>query len=564
MASKPLFLLPEIQDNPSGWGPCAVPSQFKDVPYQPFSKSDRLGKASDWTGSVYSDKKYLNRYQPQIGGGGAGSMYSYIHDEDDVGYRLVDTSKVQRSVYQKQRQRITQQRMQRAPKEKREKGLVQPLTKAQKSRDRDRMRQERRWRKNQRGRIYYSHSRGPQKLREPSVEVKGEWEIVQEVDFQNLAKLRIDPPEPEDLKQYGTMGFYDKSYDRVNTKNEKPLRGINRIFHKVTTSDDPVIPELSQKYKDSEELIVFATDAILSTLMTCTRSVYSWDIVAQRVGKNFLFLDKRDKSQFDLMTVNETAVEPPQDDGSSMNAPANLALEATFINQNFSQQVLRKEEGAVHQFGDPNPFVDEEEEGEVASVGYRYRKFQLSENVQLIARCELDAALPPAPGSTDIQCINIKALNEWDPQIIFGASDWRHKLDTQRGAVLATELKNNSFKLAKWTMSAILAGSHLLKFGYVSRLHPYNSTKHVILGTQQYRPKDFATQINLDVHNSWGILRVVVDLLLKLAPGKYLILKDPNKAVIRIYNVPQAEFESEEEDEDDDDDAGSGDDDKSD
>ena len=40
------------------------------------------------------------------------------------------------------------------------------------------------------------------------------------------------------------MGFYDKSYDRVNTKNEKPLRGINRIFHKVTTSDDPVIPEV--------------------------------------------------------------------------------------------------------------------------------------------------------------------------------------------------------------------------------------------------------------------------------------------------------------------------------
>lgn len=38
------FLAPVIQDNPSGWGPCAVPEKFKDMPYQPFSKGDRLGK----------------------------------------------------------------------------------------------------------------------------------------------------------------------------------------------------------------------------------------------------------------------------------------------------------------------------------------------------------------------------------------------------------------------------------------------------------------------------------------------------------------------------------------
>lgn len=35
-----------IQDNPTGWGPCAVPEQYKDMPYQPFSKGDRLGKVS--------------------------------------------------------------------------------------------------------------------------------------------------------------------------------------------------------------------------------------------------------------------------------------------------------------------------------------------------------------------------------------------------------------------------------------------------------------------------------------------------------------------------------------
>lgn len=48
---------------------------------------------------------------------------------------------------------------------------------------------------------------------------------------------------------------------------------------------------------------------------------------------------------------------------------------------------------------------------------------------------------------------------------VSGGVDWRSRLDSQRGAVLATELKNNSCKLAKWTVAAILAGSDQIKFG---------------------------------------------------------------------------------------------------
>jgi hypothetical protein len=38
------FMLPKVAENSSGWGPSSIPEQFKDIPYQPFSKSDRLGK----------------------------------------------------------------------------------------------------------------------------------------------------------------------------------------------------------------------------------------------------------------------------------------------------------------------------------------------------------------------------------------------------------------------------------------------------------------------------------------------------------------------------------------
>lgn len=42
---------------------------------------------------------------------------------------------------------------------------------------------------------------------------------------------------------------------------------------------------------------VYATDAILATLMCCTRSNYSWDIVIEKIG-NKLFFDKRDNTEF--------------------------------------------------------------------------------------------------------------------------------------------------------------------------------------------------------------------------------------------------------------------------
>ncbi|XP_065899643.1 eukaryotic translation initiation factor 3 subunit D-like [Dysidea avara] len=90
--------------------------------------------------------------------------------------------------------------------------------------------------------------------------------------------------------------------------------------------------------------------------------------------------------------------------------------------------------------------------------------------------------------------------------------DWRKKLDSQKGAVLATEVKNNGFKVAKWTISAILAGSAIIKFGYVSWEHPNDSSSH---GVQQFKPQELAEQINLNMSNAWGILMTLIDIFLK-------------------------------------------------
>ncbi|KAI3475926.1 hypothetical protein L1887_62568 [Cichorium endivia] len=375
-----------------------------------------------------------------------------------------------------------------------------------------------------------------------SVEVKSTWNLIEEMDYPRLSKLQLpNIGEGEDLYLAGALEFYDKSYDKTSTKNERKLKRIDRVFHTVTTTDDPIIRDLSRQHGT-----VFATDVIVATLMTATRSVSSWDIVVQKVqGK--LFFDKREASDFDLLTVNETSTDHFFDDESrnTINSPKSLAVEATFINHNFSQQVLKTNE-EKYRFDNPNPFIEEEdEETEVASVAYRYKKFKLSEDLDIIIRTEHDA-VTYGPNN-DVQFMSIKALNEWDPRFS-GGIDWRQKLDVQRGAVLANELKNNSCKLAKWTVQALLAGSHQLKFGYVSRVN-YKDSAHVILGTQQFKPKEFADQINLNMDNGWAILRCIIDTLMKLEDGKYLILKNPNKPLLLLYSIPDSTFESDEDEE---------------
>jgi translation initiation factor 3 subunit D len=111
----PSFTLPPLDDNPEGgWGPSfsSLPDQFKfkDIPYAPFSKSDKLGRFADW-----NDLSGENRGQVNVGGlpntqttrgGGPGnrvrrdgnlafgsgtaSAFAYFHVEDESSFSLVD------------------------------------------------------------------------------------------------------------------------------------------------------------------------------------------------------------------------------------------------------------------------------------------------------------------------------------------------------------------------------------------------------------------------------------------------------------------------------------------
>jgi translation initiation factor 3 subunit D len=95
-------------------------------------------------------------------------------------------------------------------------------------------------------------------------------------------------------------------------------------------------------------------------------------------------------------------------------------------------------------------------------------------------------------------------------------------------------------------MDAKFAQLQLTCNRFVSRTNPRSPNDHIILGVLGYKPRDFASQMNLNLANGWGIVRTIVDMVLKMEDGKYVLVKDPNKSVLRLYAVPAETFEEEE------------------
>ena len=58
-----------------------------------------------------------------------------------------------------------------------------------------------------------------------------------------------------------------------------------------------------------------------------------------------------------------------------------------------------------------------------------------------------------------------------------------------------------------------------------------------------YDPRKFAEQMNLNLANGWGIVRTIVDMVRGMKDGKYVLVKDPNKSLLRLYEVPMSTFE---------------------
>ncbi|WFC99798.1 hypothetical protein MYAM1_002543 [Malassezia yamatoensis] len=574
------FQLPKVATDDGLWGPptgkeatLALPEDFQQIPFSPFLKGDRIGRIADWNtaGGTNEDRNAANTVTTRslrnarngtssnYASGAPVNTFAYFHAEDESSFSVVDNSRsatarrgaasgaarggrgaAQAGVRSAGFTRGNVQTSSPSGRGGRGGGRLAPAAAMQRGARRGGYRD---WERTQR------------KAREASITVTPDWEKLSEMDFVRLHKLRLDVEAPEDLASYGFLQPYDRSYDRVSVRFERPLQPRDRVHYSPTTSDDPVIQQIAEEPNDKAQ--VFITDSILAVLMCAPRSVYPWDIVITKTEDGKMFFDKRANGPFDFVTVNENASEPPielndpangpnpeRNARARINTPSALSLEATFVNENFGFQVC-DETKKPYKFGNPNPFHRSSDEGQLASCAYRYRRFNLSTNeedpVELVVRTELNAMIPGASSKAPpSQLITIRTLNEFDSRApgAGGAPDWRSRLDQSRGAVVATEMKNNSFKLARFTVQSILAGADNMKVGFISRANPLDPYRHVIMGTSWFKPKELATQMAYSLANGWGIVRTIVDLVRDAAPGKFVLVKDPNRPIIQFFRVP--------------------------
>mmetsp|Transcript_21867 Transcript_21867/g.30909 ORF Transcript_21867/g.30909 Transcript_21867/m.30909 type:complete len:527 (-) Transcript_21867:65-1645(-) len=518
--SLPSFVLPTITDNEFGWGPADVPPQLKDIPFAPFNKNDRLGKISDWM----QQQPRGGRFPSQFGAGTG--MFQYKHDDDESSFSLVDNRPKPKNKFRtKTFVRRTQNNWN---------------NNYNRNGWRGRGRGGKSWQNNNRKRWGYNNYENRDFVRDPSVDLDESWPLVETFEFTELNEATGYRPAPaENLVECGQLEYYDGKFDRISPKQPIALHRFETRQHfTVTTSQDPVLQRLADQGVGN----VYATDTILAILMASPKSVNSWDLLVRKEDGN-IFIDKRTNSKIDFLSVNENWNEPNSGEKDAINAAQSLAREATLINHNFSQQILMKDETGV-QFKEGNPFASAVEKGsELASVAYRYRKWEF-EGIKLVARCSLNGVCKRKGESADNAFLVVRALNEFDSKLS-GNVDWRQKLESQTGSVLATEMKNNTNKIARWTAETVLSGADEFRLGFVSRVNTKDSFRHSVLMTKRYDPKTFAQSVNIKVSQLWGVLRHILTSLRKMEDGHYLLMKDPNKTELQVYDIPSDAFDHE-------------------
>jgi len=258
--------------------------------------------------------------------------------------------------------------------------------------------------------------------------------------------------------------------------------------------------------------------------------VYSWDIVVTKVDDK-LFFDKRDDSDIDMLSVNETAPETPSAKDETMNGRSALAKEATFINQYFSQAALSQANSPALSLDEKNPFASNSQN--LAPVAYYYRLWNLGNNLTMIVRSEAHACQIVGE---DHELMTVHALNEYDAK----QTKYRQKLDGQRGNVFAREVINNTGKIGRWIAESYLVDADKSAIGFISRAKEKDRDNHLILGCQVYKTTDLFKQTGLKISQMWGVVMLIIETCLEQQNGKYIILKEPTQPKITLYRVGES------------------------
>jgi hypothetical protein len=108
----------------------------------------------------------------------------------------------------------------------------------------------------------------------------------------SMVRFTPSPPSsaastPQDIKWVGSLQAYDEEVERMTSKTARKLRRFTDRSPIVTTAkDDTVLQELAGSGAGN----VFATDAVLTHIMTAPRATIPWDVVVTVLPGGIVFL----------------------------------------------------------------------------------------------------------------------------------------------------------------------------------------------------------------------------------------------------------------------------------
>lgn len=370
---------------------------------------------------------------------------------------------------------------------------------------------------------------------EGSMRIREASKRIAEFDLDDVRKVSsYDIPCHKDISLNGLPRMFVKAAETAKTNAPIELcyelkdKDKDIVFSRGNAFDDAFLREYI-KTVPGQYPVVVTSDDVLATLMASGRSVHSWHIQMFRF-KRFVFLNKSEHGRVDNEWVGENNLEtgPTESDASEMDRITALAEESTKVNRYFRHQCKAPKTAQVKT--EPSAL------GKTASM-FRYREYVLNDKTSgkyvMLVRSEIDAAQEDPNNKNEFQFLRIFGLLEHLPSQ--GDKTWTRNLDHSTATVLMNEVKTNNFKFCRWLAQTVLAGAHLMKVGFVSRVTelknetvknekgdivhevkrvPRND-KHVIVAVETCEPLKFATQTGVQFSNLWYTANLYISAFLK-------------------------------------------------
>jgi len=195
-----------------------------------------------------------------------------------------------------------------------------------------------------------------------------DWEPIGDANKTNFEKTHLGSVKVEDICTIGSIPEYDKTWDiKLTSKKQAPFSLPSKITLSDSVRDDPIMEDIIKKDKDTEIPTIYCTDVILSALLTVKNAQFPWDLQMVKEGNQY-FLEPADRkvNYIDILTVNEnTTGNQPEDEKDMLK----VCLEATNSNKKFVELTTNDKQTVSYSENDKN--FGEVPEGKV----YRYRRW---------------------------------------------------------------------------------------------------------------------------------------------------------------------------------------------